>query len=749
MRSPRLAALELKRFGRGRLPRAAMAAMLLLPLLYGALYLWSFWDPYDRLDKIPVALVNDDKGAEVHGEKTAVGDTLVRNLHGSDTFDWRETSAADARKGVEDGRYYLSLTIPSDFSEKVASSSGDSPETGALKVRSNDANNYIVGQISRSVFSEVRAAASSKASRSFYDRIYVSFSTLHGRTAEAAKGADKLDGGIDKAKKGAGELKDGLGDAADGSGKLKSGTAELHSGAGSLTEGASRVAGGTQKLADTVNGVAGDVRPFLSAHEDEIGKTARSIARTSRTLKKNLDELPGEAARAETETRERADSLARLYEAGCGKGHTGGTGSPGAPAPSPSGAQPDEPDPAPSQTPSAGTDASSAPGTATAAHASATGPGEGGARLSCPQLKKVVDGAEDTAALAHKVHGFVKNGENLGTLKRDLTFLGTKADALAERAPHLTEDVDSAVRKINELNKGAHAVSQGAGTLHSGLGTAHSGAADLDTGIGQLGKGAGSLDGGLFKLADGSGKLATGLHDGAQQIPDYDKKERDQRTGVMADPVDLLSGKEHAAPNYGTGFAPYFIPLSLWVGAMIAYMLLQPLNKRALAAGASGRRIALAGWLPVAAIGVAQVGALMSVLHWGLGLEMARGAGTLGFLVLVTLCFTSIVQFLNARFGPAGRILVLALLMLQLTSAGGTYPIQTSPGFFNVLHPLLPMSYVVDGLRHLITGGELWPVWRACLVLLAFTVGALALTALTARRKQVWTLDRLRPEISL
>lgn len=59
------------------------------------------------------------------------------------------------------------------------------------------------------------------------------------------------------------------------------------------------------------------------------------------------------------------------------------------------------------------------------------------------------------------------------------------------------------------------------------------------------------------------------------------------------------------------------------------------------------------------------------------------------------------------------------------------------------------MSYVVEGLRHLITGGELWPVWRACAVLSAFTVGALALTAVTARRKQVWTLDRLRPEISL
>lgn len=715
MRSPRLAALELKRFGRGRLPRAAMAAMLLLPLLYGALYLWSFWDPYDRLDKIPVALVNDDQGAKAGGEKVEAGDSLVKGLHDSGTFDWQETSAAEARKGVEEGRYYLSLTIPSDFSDKVSSSSGDSPETGALKVRANDANNYIVGQISRSVFSEVRSSASSKASRGFYDKIYVSFSTLHGKTADAAKGADDLGDGIGDAKKGAGELKDGLSDAENGSGDLRSGTSKLHTGAGDLKKGAGQVATGTQKLADKVNGAADDVRPFLRDHGDEIGEAARGVSETSRTLKKNLGRLPGAAERAQTDSRKAADTLSTLHGARCE-----------------SGASPDKSSPAPSASSGAGAAASS-----------------GASGASCAELKKAVDAAERSAGVAKDVNGFVKDQKNLDELGDHLDTLDEKATALAQRAPHLQQDMDSAVRQINKLNKGAHQVSQGAGTLHAGLGTAKTGAADLDTGLGKLSDGAVSLDGGLFKLADGSGKLAGGLHDGAEQIPDYGKKERDDRTGVMADPVGLDSGKAHAAPNYGTGFAPYFIPLSLWVGAMIAYMLLQPLNRRALAAGAPAWRIALAGWLPVAAIGVAQVGALLSVLHWGLGLEMARGAGTVGFLVLVTACFTTIVQFLNARFGPAGRILVLAMLMLQLTSAGGTYPIQTSPGFFNALHPFLPMSYVVEGLRHLITGGELWPVWRACVVLLAFTVGALALTAVTARRKQVWTVDRLRPEISL
>jgi putative membrane protein len=178
-------------------------------------------------------------------------------------------------------------------------------------------------------------------------------------------------------------------------------------------------------------------------------------------------------------------------------------------------------------------------------------------------------------------------------------------------------------------------------------------------------------------------------------------------------------------------------------------MVIAPMNRRALAAGASAWRIALAGWLPVVAIGVLQTAALMAVLHWAVGLRMERAAGTVGFLCLVTACFAAIVQWLNARFGAAGRILVLAVLMLQLTSAGGTYPVQTSPGFFNAIHPYLPMSYVVEALRRLISGGGVGPVWQACAVLAAFTAGALALTALSARRRQVWTLDRLHPELSL
>ncbi|MFF5931631.1 YhgE/Pip family protein [Streptomyces hydrogenans] len=714
MRSPKLAALELRRFGRGKLPRAALVAVLLLPLLYGALYLYSFWDPYSRLDRLPVALVNEDRGATADGKRITAGADLTEGLLDSGTFEWHQVGDAEAREGVEDGTYYLSLTVPADFSERIASSSGDSPETGALRVRTNDSNNYIVGQISRTVFSEVRTAASTKSSRTFLDKIFISFSDIHEATAEAAKGAADLKKGVDKAKKGSKDLSEGLTDAKTGSSDLASGLKKLDKGSKDVQTGTRKVANGTQALADKVNGTADKVRPYLANNGTSIRDTAKLVSDSATLARNDLEDLVRRAPLLRTAAHKADDTLARLHRESCAK--------PGADAPVelPEGVTLPEgvvlPDP----------------------------------EEMCAALKEASTTAGDVATVADDVHELTKDSKgDLKTLDTRLKKLKKEADELAARAPHLDEDVEGAIRKINELNKGAKKVADGAEQLHTGITGARAGSVSLDSGVGKLKKGAGDLDGGLFKLADGSGSLATGLKDGVDQIPDYDKGERDRRTEVMADPVKLAAQSLHKAPNYGTGFAPYFIPLSLWVGAMVAYMIIQPMNRRALAAGASAWRIALAGWFPVAAIGVLQVGALLSVLHWGLGLEMARAAGTVGFLALVTCCFAAIIQWLNARFGAAGRILVLALLMVQLTSAGGTYPVQTSPGFFNAVHPFLPMTHVVDALRRLISGGGLGPVWEAVAVLSAYTLGALALTAVSARRKQVWTLDRLHPELSL
>lgn len=218
---------------------------------------------------------------------------------------------------------------------------------------------------------------------------------------------------------------------------------------------------------------------------------------------------------------------------------------------------------------------------------------------------------------------------------------------------------------------------------------------------------------------------------------------------MMSAPVDLQTQRLHEVPNYGTGFAPYFIPLALWLGALMTYFIVRPLNGRALASTASSPRIALSGLIPGLTITFIQTTILVVVLRLVLHLNPVRPVAFLVFLFIATLSFTAILQLLTAALGTSGKFVAVLLLMLQLTSAAGTFPVETVPRFFQVLNPLLPMSYVVKGLRQALSGNDLTALSVNALVLLAFAVGAFVLTILATRRQRTWTIERIKPVLTL
>ncbi len=92
---------EIKRFGRSRMTRAAMVVLMLLPLVYGALYLWAFQDPFGNVDKMPVALVNNDRGAEVSGHHINAGDEIVKSITADASLDWHVVDGEEARSGAQ------------------------------------------------------------------------------------------------------------------------------------------------------------------------------------------------------------------------------------------------------------------------------------------------------------------------------------------------------------------------------------------------------------------------------------------------------------------------------------------------------------------------------------------------------------------------------------------------------------------------------------------------------------------------
>jgi putative membrane protein len=369
--------------------------------------------------------------------------------------------------------------------------------------------------------------------------------------------------------------------------------------------------------------------------------------------------------------------------------------------------------------------------------------------------------AAKLVAAAEKVQHTIQAAD-LDQLRAELKQVAATARQVAAAAPHLADDVQAARAQVDRLADGLGQLATGAQRLETGTAQAKDGAEDLRGGIYRLATGARQLDGGLGELSagqhslvdglgqlqGGAAKLASGLSDGADRIPGYGDDPA-QRADVLADPVGLDRTVRHPAGTYGVGFAPYFLALALWVGAMITFMVLRPLNRRHVMSGAPAPRVALAGLLPAVAIGLVQATLLFAVVRFGLGLSPVHPVLTWGLLMLTAVAFAAIMQLIGAALGAPGRIVALALLMLQLTSSGGTYPVHTTPGFFQAIHPLLPMTYVVEAARHAIDGGAAGPVVTGVLVLMAYAIGSWILTLIVARRARRLTPSALHPELAI
>ena len=122
----------------------------------------------------------------------------------------------------------------------------------------------------------------------------------------------------------------------------------------------------------------------------------------------------------------------------------------------------------------------------------------------------------------------------------------------------------------------------------------------------------------------------------------------------------------------------------------------------------------------------------------------------LAFMILVSCAFVAATQAINALVGAAvGRVLIMALLMLQLVSAGGMYPVETTSKPFQIFHRFDPMTFGVNGLRQLILGGIDFRLWQAVIALIGIWAAALTISCLSARRNRLWNLTRLLPAINI
>lgn len=317
------------------------------------------------------------------------------------------------------------------------------------------------------------------------------------------------------------------------------------------------------------------------------------------------------------------------------------------------------------------------------------------------------------------------------------------------------DEVQTAASAVSQLADGSRQVADGAQQLSDnmpaladGVSSAATGASTLNDGIQQLSDGAGSLADGLGDLKDGSATLASSLADAVTQIPDQSEDERKTAAKMMSDPVSVESGATSEASSYGAGMAPFFISLSAWIGIYALFLIVKPYSQRAVTALRKPLPITIGAWVTPAFLGVLQMGTVYLIVKFGLGYDVAHPGGMLGIMALTTATFAAIILTLNVLLGSVGQFIGLILMVLQLVSAGGTFPFQTLPSPLRALHEALPMSYTVDALRQLMYGGDMTRVWQDAAFLGCWLVGALLLAFVTIfRMTRSRTMRDIRPSL--
>ena len=268
---------------RGVLPPLALIAITLLPLLFGGLFVWSYWDPLGNLNKIPVALVNSDEGAQgPDGKEVRAGDQVAAELLKVEPMNFVEVSAQDAIEGIGNGTYYLGVEIPKNFSEAAVSVNTDDPHPAKINVTLNNTNGFIPTMLGNQVTRVMTSVISGTVGEQISRQMFMGFNTIGDGMDQAGEGADKLHDGTTQARDGSQRLDDGANqlndsvqealqkvpDLVDGATQLDEGAHELHSGAqrlndglGQASTGADELADGLGRLRDGVNQAAGVLAP--------------------------------------------------------------------------------------------------------------------------------------------------------------------------------------------------------------------------------------------------------------------------------------------------------------------------------------------------------------------------------------------------------------------------------------------------------------------------------------------------------
>lgn len=593
----------------------SLVGIVLIPALYGFIYLESVWDPMIYTREIPAAIVNLDRGTRAGGAAVDLGADVTAMLKAKGPFAFYESDDPElARQQVREGKSLFALIVPPDFSEAALGAAAEG--SGRIVVYASEGNNYAGAGFAKRFADELgRQLNDTIAERRWTEVLGAS-----------ASSSDRLE-----------RLREGLAQLRTGTDGLEAGLRQAESGSARLATGVGEQAVGVSRLVD-------GMRQF------------------------------GAGARALDARRPPAEDLARLK-------------------------------------------------------AGATRLSDGHAQLlaAFPPLD---DGAQRIA-------------EGAGALRReaeDLPFIGTRlaaaAEPLADGAARLRDGLQSASQGASQLAGGAQGLSRAVAQTADGVAAFAGGVSALaarvpaDTQFEPLVSGGTTLTGaagelrlGLARLREGATRLDHGLRALQASLPSGASSVSGTASGLAA-PVRTQLEIHAPVRTSGMGLAPNFIPVSLWLGAVMTAFVFHLRQLPDTVAGRSRTGLLLGKLGVLWVVNLAQTACVFLMVWVLLGIEPVHRAGLATTMAASSLTFMLILFALVRAFGDIGKALALILLVLQLSAAGGVIPVELTSDFYRAISPWLPFTWSIRAVRAS-TFDALGGDWVAAVsVLGTFAIGA-------------------------
>ena len=666
---------DLKRLMHSPAAALVMVGVCILPSLYAWFNIAANMDPYGNTQNVKVAIANCDTGSHTDSMDLNAGATIVQNLKENHQLGWTFVDESKAKSGVRSGKYYAAIVIPKDFSESLLSILSGDLKQPQLDYYINEKKNAIAPKITATgastIQQQINDTFSSVAADSIAKVVQESAGTLTGKLDSANSTLMKA---LSDTRKNLADYQKALEqfqNTVKSSGSLIDDTLEtLDSVSSVATSGSAALAGTADLLTDSRDAMGSFSTEFEGSLSD--GETLLNNVYTSTSLKLGIFEtkvsqintaLGDSISSADSLNKKNAEILQKL----------------------------------------------------SALHQQISN----NSSLSGIIGDKINELQEQNAELQELIDSLSRSNSGIGNAINTASSTRNTLETLAAQNKQTLQNYRSSLNQslLPQINQSLDSLAVLSGNLSSTLTGVSPTISQLKTiltqlksslnesadALGQTGGTLTTIDNALENItADLKALQSSEVY---QHLISLEGIDSDSISDFMSSPVSIKSTVLYDVENYGSGMAPFYTNLALWVGGLILVSILkQEVDKDEIISRFSPTTAYFGRWMLFVAAGLIQ-GFIVCV--GDLLLLKVQCVHPVAFVCAGMLCsfvYVNLIYAMALTFKHIGKALAVVLVILQIPGSSGTYPIEMTPVFFQRLHPLLPFSYGIGAMRECIAG---------------------------------------------